>query len=267
MGKKIQIGLWIVIAVAVFIAIGGLVYNLARATYESPVHPEVTFEFADLGTVKMELYPEYAPNTVKNIIKLVQMGYYDGRVMYGKDEICLYLGRNIYGDIDFVKASEIDPSLVTDPESDYEYAIKGEFLANGFEQNTLNHEKGVVTFLRNNYGSTVLEESYNSGDTQMAIMMNNQASSLNGSYAAFGRITEGMELLEKMYNEYEIAPKDPETSSQNQDEAIEKFATYPIISKATVDTHGIEYGNPEIIEAFDYDEYMYQMMSSYYGEQ
>ena len=45
------------------------------------------------------------------------------------------------------------------------------------------------------------------------------------------------------------------------------FAKYPIISKATVDTHGIDYGNPEIIEAFDYDEYMYQMMNKYYGEQ
>ena len=75
MGKKIQICLWIIIALAAFLLLGGVVYNLARAVNEEPIHPEVTFEIENLGTVKMELYQEYAPNTVANFIKLVQDCY------------------------------------------------------------------------------------------------------------------------------------------------------------------------------------------------
>lgn len=266
MGKKLQVCLWLIVAVAVFVALGGVVYQLARATHEEPIHPEVTFEIENFGTIKMELFPEYAPNTVKNIIRLVEKGFYNEKVIYGKDEISLYMGRSSDSNAPDIKSSYIIDSIEADSENDYNYAIEGEFIANGFEQNTLNHEKGTVTLLRNNYGSALLEESYNSGNAQLAIMMNEEAAILNGSYAAFGKITEGFELLEKLYNEGEILSKESEDSDQLQDEAIERFATYPVIKSATVDTKGINYGNPVILEAFNYSDYMYQMMEQYYGQ-
>lgn len=266
MGKKLQICFWLIIAVVVFVALGGLVYQLARATNEGPVHPEVTFEIENLGTIKMELYPEYAPNTVKNIIRLVENGHYSGKIIYGKDEICLYMGRTIDGVADLIPASEVITTIDKGSDADYNYSINGEFLANGFEQNILNHEKGTVTLIRNDYGTGLSEESYNSGNTQMAIMLNDDAAKLNGSYAAFAKITEGLELLEKLYNEGEILSKDSEESDQLEDEPIERFATYPVIKSATVDTKGINFGDPVIQEAFDYSEYMYQMMQQYYGQ-
>ncbi len=75
MGKKLQFVFWLIIAIVAFIFLGGVIYNFTRATFEKPVHPEVTFEIANLGNIKMELYPEYAPNTVANIIKLVEKGF------------------------------------------------------------------------------------------------------------------------------------------------------------------------------------------------
>ena len=266
MGKKLQICFWLVIAVVVFVALGGVVYQLARATNEGSVHPEVTFEIENVGTIKMELYPEYAPNTVKNIIRLVENGFYTNKVVYGKDEICLYVGRSEDANVPDIKASYMIDGIAADSEEDYNYSISGEFLANGFEQNTLNHEKGTVTLLRNDYGTGLTNESYNSGNTQIAVMMNDDSAKLNGSYAAFAKITEGLDLLEKVYNEGEILSKEDEASDQVQDEAIERFATYPVIKSATVDTKGIDFGDPVIQEIFDYSEYMYQIMQQYYGQ-
>ena len=160
MGKKLQIVLWLIIAIVAFIFLGGVIYNLARATFEEPVHPEVTFEIANLGTIKMELYPEYAPNTVANIVKLVEKGYYDNKVIFGKDDNFLHLGTNSAGSDDIPQASLIDSSITLDSENDFAYTIPGEFSSNGFKDNTLCHEKGVVTLIRYNYGSALLEEGY-----------------------------------------------------------------------------------------------------------
>lgn len=266
MGKKLQICFWLIIAIVAILVLGGLVYQLVRATNEEVIHPEVTFEIEDLGTIKMELYPEYAPNTVKNIIRLVENGFYTNKVIYGKDEMCIYVGRSDDANVPDVKASYMLDGIEEDSDEDYNYSISGEFLANGFEQNTLNHEKGIVTLLRNDYGTGLTEESYNSGNTQMAVMMNGDSAKLNGSYAAFAKITEGLELLEKLYNEGEILSKENEESDQVQDEAIQRFAQYPVIKSATVDTKGINFGDPVIQEIFDYSEYMYQLMQQYYGQ-
>ncbi len=264
MGKKIQLCVWVIIAIAMIVLLGGTIYNIVIAKTEEPSHPEVTFEISNLGTIKMELYPEYAPNTVRNIVSLVEKGYYINKVIYGKDEVGLYVGRNQAGEEDAVKASTFDKNLTTD--TDYDYAIEGEFVANGFNQNTLCHEKGIVTLLRNNYGTGLTEESYNSGTTQIAVMMSDSSSQLNGLYAAFGRITEGLELLENLYNTGEIIVED-ENSEHNHAEEIERFKTYPIITSATIDTKGVNYREPKVMEIFDYDEYMYQVLNAQYGGQ
>ncbi len=266
MGKKLQICFWLIIAILIFVILGGVVYQLVRATTEDTVHPEVTFEIENLGTIKMELYPEYAPNTVKNIIRLVENGFYNNKVVYGKDEICVYVGRESDANVPDVKASYMIDTIEKDSDSDFNYSIAGEFLLNKFDKNILNHEKGVVTLLRNDYGSGLTNESYNSGNTQIAIMMTKESSKLNGAYAAFGKVTEGLDLIEKLYNEGEILSKESEESDQVEDEAIQRFKIYPVIKSATVDTKGIEFGNPEIQEMFDYSEYMYQMMQQYYGQ-
>ena len=252
----------------------------------------------------MELYPEYAPNTVANFIKLVESGYYNDKVFYGRDDVCIYVGRTADGEVTNPTANFITGNA----EETYEYTIKGEFVANGFEQNTLRHEKGVISLIRNDYSqyfSELYEESYNSGNAQIGIMMGDKAANLNGVYAAFGKITEGLEIVEKLYNEAEVVAipeettattettdttntttttenttstettntaentvtESAETEDATEDDAdgIYEFATYPKIVSASVDTHGVTFESPVIEEAFDYETYINDYMSSYYS--
>ncbi len=272
MSKKLQIIIWAIIAGIVCILIGGYIYITVDRLTVGNTHPEVTFEIQDYGTIKMELYPEYAPNTVTNFIRLVEKGYYNNKVVYGKDDICLYVGRNSEGNIENPKTSLILDNVEADSDYDYEYTIPGEFIANGFNQNTLKHEKGVISLIRNDYTQyvgTLTQESYNSGNAQLGIMMSDNANNLNGSYASFAKITEGMDILENIYNNREIAATetagDENGEKTTQETGIDAFATYPVITSATVDTHGVSYGDPNIEEAFDYESYMYNLMNSYYG--
>ena len=268
MNKKVQFVVWLIIAIAVFLLLGWFLYNTAIRVHDEVKHPEVTFELENYGTVKMELYPEYAPNTVANIIKLVEVGYYNNKVIYGKDDICLYMGRTSEGLDEAPKISLIDSSVEKDSESDYEYTINGEFVANGFEQNTLRHEKGIITLIRNDYSQYLTglsEESYNSGNAQLGIMMSNDSSALNGAYAAFGRVIEGLDILENIYTTAEMKPAETAEEGTTTTDDIEQFATYPVIKSATVDTKGIDFGMPKTQEAFDYESYMYDLMSASYS--
>lgn len=270
MSKKIQFVVWTIIAIIAVLIIGVVAYNAINKMTGEANHPEAVFEIENYGTVKMELYPEYAPNTVANFIKLIEAGYYNNKVIYGKDDICLYVGRNSGGEIDKPKISLISSDIEADSEGDYEYSIKGEFVANDFEQNTLRHEKGVISLIRDDYTqyiSSLTEQSYNSGNSQIGIMMSDEARSLNGAYTAFGRITEGLDILEKIYNESEMKPaeenaENPEAQAEASDD-INQFATYPVITSASVDTHGEDFGMPETMEAFNYEEYMQNLMSQY----
>ncbi len=265
MGKKLQIVFWLVIAIAVFLLLGGVVYNFARATSEKAIHPEVTFEIENFGTVKMELYQEYAPNTVANIVKLVEKGYYTNKVIYGKNTLCLYFGTSEDGNEEIPQASLVNSEIGLNSDLDFAYTIPGEFLQNGFKQNTLCHEKGVVTLIRDNYGTALLEQGYNSGVSKLGVIMEDTAANLNGTYAAFGKITEGLNILEDLYLNAET--KEPEVDEQTGEvvSTIEEFSNKLVIKSATVNTHGIDFGVPEMVEYFDYDEYIYQVLSSQYG--
>ena len=103
--------------------------------------------------------------------------------------------------------------------------------------------------------------------------MDADASNLNGSYASFGKVTEGLEILENIYNNAEIsasestdnASAEGQTTPEAEKETIQKFANYPVITSATVDTKGVNFGDPIIEEAFDYESYIYNLMSSSYG--
>ena len=213
----------------------------------------------------MELYQEYAPNTVANIVKLVEKGYYSNKVLYGKNTLCLYFGSSEDGSEEIPKASFINSEIGENSEQDFQYTIPGEFLQNGFEQNTLCHEKGVVTLIRNNYGSALLQEGYDSGISKMGIIMEDSAPNLNGSYAAFGKITEGLDLLENLYHNADIKEKEVNEETGETVSSIDAFSEKFVIKSATVNTYGIDFNLPEMIEYFNYDEYVYQVLSSQYA--
>ncbi len=119
----------------------------------------------------MELYPEYAPKTVENFLNLVESGFYDGLTFH----------RVIEG----FMAQGGDPSGDGTGGSDKE--IKGEFSSNGFKQNTLLHERGVVSMARSN--------DPDSASSQFFICYA-RSTSLDGNYAAFGKVIEGMEVVD-----------------------------------------------------------------------
>ena len=253
----------VLIIIALVIALGFLGYGIYNKFFKEEPNPVATFEFENYGTVKIELYPEYAPNTVANFIKVVENGFYNGKIIYGKDELCMYVGRLEDGTVPVPTASMVDSSIEAGSDADIEYQIEGEFVANGHENNTLSHEKGVLSMIRYDYTqqfSSLVNESYNSGNGQLGIMLTN-ARDLNGLYAAFGKVIEGMEILEKIANESAIVElEEGETST-----GIDEFSTKPVITSATVETYGKDYGIPTYEEYFDYQDYLTDVLSQYYS--
>ena len=262
MKEKFKIILLSIVAVVLVVLIGLVVANYVKATNYDVQNPVATFEIRDYGNVKIELYPEYAPNTVSNIIALINSGYYNEKVVYGKDEGAVYMARTADDSSEAPKVSLVDKSVAEDSENNYEYEINGEFIANGFEKNTLRHEKGIVSLNRSDYSTYGLkEEGYNSGSAQFSVIMQD-SSNLNGLYCGFGKVIEGMEIIEKIYNEAEIATAENE---ENVSSSIKEFSAKPVIANATVDTFGVEYGKPEVHKAFDLQSYLMQYYSSYYS--
>ena len=170
-------------------------------------NPLVTMEIEDYGTIKIELYPEYAPNTVANFVSLIENGFYDGLTFH----------RLVPGFV--LQGGDPDGDGTGGPG----YTIDGEFKANGYSKNTLSHDKGVISMARS--------MDYDSAGSQFFIVLDDSAkSSLDGMYAGFGRVTEGMEILEEIEANEKIA--DDATG------ALEENIT---ITKVTVDTFGYEY--------------------------
>ncbi len=145
----------------------------SRITYDTiPTgHPVVTLTTADNKAIKIELYPEYAPQTVANFVSLVKSGFYDGLTFHRVVEGFMAQGGDPNGD----------------GTGAAEHTIIGEFAANGFEQNTLKHEKGTVSMARSSLA--------NSGSSQFFICYDT-ADYLDGQYAAFGKVISGMDVVE-----------------------------------------------------------------------
>lgn len=261
MKEKLKIMISIIIAIALMLAIGILVYNGVKSKNQETVNPIVTMDIQDYGTVKIELYPEYAPNTVSNFVALIEAGYYNNKVIQGKDDICLYMARTIdEEDTDMPTISLIDNSVEAGSDEDYKYEINGEFIANKFEQNTLRHEKGILSLNRSDYSSYGLtEESYNSGSAQFSVIMENTPN-LNGVYCAFGKVIEGLEIFEKIYNELGVVEEE-----EGEESSIQEFTNKPVITNVSVEKYGVDYGKPEIHEAFDIQSYINELYSSYYS--
>ena len=168
-------------------------------------NPVVTIEMENGDIMKAELYPEVAPNTVRNFISLIQKGFYDGLIFH----------RVINGFM--IQGGCPDGNGMGGPG----YSIKGEFKSNGFN-NQLKHTAGVLSMAR-----TMMPDSAGS---QFFIMHKN-APHLDGEYAAFGKITEGMDIVDK------IATVDTDYS--------DRPLTKQQIKTVTVDTFGETYEEPE----------------------
>lgn len=175
--------------------------------------PLVTIEMDNGHTIKLELYPDVAPNTVNNFISLVSKGFYDGtnfhRVMPGF----------------MVQGGDPDGNGTGGPG----YMIKGEFTANGFK-NELKHTRGVISMARQ-------EQPLDSAGSQFFIMVAD-APHLDGQYAAFGKVVDGMDTVDEIVNQ-KIDPKDP-------------YKTMPLepmaIKSVNVDTRGVSYPAPDVIQ-------------------
>ena len=168
-------------------------------------NPIVTIEMEDGGTIKAELYPEIAPNTVNNFISLITKGYYDGVIFH----------RVIPGFM--IQGGDPKGTGTGGPG----YSIKGEFTRNGFK-NDLKHDRGVLSMAR-----TMMP---NSAGSQFFIMHKNSPH-LDGQYAAFGKVLEGMEVVDAIANTRR-GPND-------------KPLTPQVMKKVTVETFGVEYPEPE----------------------
>ncbi len=165
-------------------------------------NPIVTIEMENGGIIKAELYPEVAPNTVANFVNLVASGFYDGLIFH----------RVIPGFM--IQGGDPQGTGMGGPG----YTIKGEFARNGFKQNTLKHTRGVLSMARSMMP--------NSAGSQFFIMHAN-APHLDGDYAAFGIVLEGMDVVDRIAN----------TPTGFQDRPVQDQR----IKRATVDTDGVEY--------------------------
>lgn len=168
-------------------------------------NPVVTIIMENGDVMKAELYPEVAPNTVNNFISLVKKGYYDGLIFH----------RIIRGFM--IQGGCPQGTGMGGPG----YSIKGEFSQNGFK-NDLKHTEGVLSMARSMMP--------NSAGSQFFIM-HKDAPHLDGAYAAFGKVTEGMDVVNKI-------------AEERTDYSDRPLKTQKIKSM-TVDTFGVEYPEPE----------------------
>ena len=152
-------------------------------------NPVVTFEMANGDVIKAELYPEIAPNTVNNFVSLVNKGFYDGLIFH----------RVISGFM--IQGGGYDTDMKEHPAA----SIKGEFASNGVTNN-LKHTRGVLSMAR-----TMVKDSASS----QFFIMHADAPHLDGNYAAFGKVVEGMDVVDRFLDVPRSMGSDGAVSSPN----------------------------------------------------
>ena len=171
-------------------------------------NPIVTIQMESNDVIKVELYPEIAPNTVNNFISLVNKGYYDGLIFH----------RVIEGFM--IQGGCPDGNGTGGPG----YSIPGEFTFNGVK-NTLKHTKGVISMARAQHPDSAGSQFF---------IMHETSPHLDGQYAAFGKVTEGIDVVDKIAT----VPTDW------NDRPMETQR----MAKVTVETFGTEYPEPEKLD-------------------
>lgn len=266
--KKTSNIITIIALILIIVLIVGVSYGYYKKATMEVKNPIVTMEVQDFGTIKLELYPEMAPETVSNFIALAQNGYYDGLKFHRVVEGFMIQGGDSNGDgTGSPKLSDLGIEI-KEGQEDRDYCIKGEFLANKYNKNTLKHKEGVISMARadytQNYSPSLTTESYNSAGSQFFIMTADN-SSLDGYYAPFGKvIEEGMDIVHKIEKvEVKSAKEDEEenedTTEENKEEQEKSTPVNDvIISKVTVETYGVDYGKPKTLETWDYYDWVYK---------
>lgn len=172
-------------------------------------NPIVTFTMKNGDVIKAELYPEIAPISVNNFISLIQQNFYDGLIFHR-------VIKNF-----MIQGGDPEGTGMGGPD----YSIRGEFAQNGYP-NDLKHTAGVLSMARSMHP--------NSAGSQFFIM-HKDSPHLDGAYAAFGKVTEGMDAVNKI----------AETATDFSDRPIEP----QVIDTVTVETFGVEYPEPDKILA------------------
>jgi peptidyl-prolyl cis-trans isomerase B (cyclophilin B) len=170
-------------------------------------NPVVTITMKDGGVIKVELYPDKAPNTVNNFISLVNHNFYDGLIFH----------RVISGFM--IQGGDPEGTGMGGPG----YSIKGEFSQNRFN-NDLKHERGVISMAR-----SMMPDSAGS----QFFIMHQDAPHLDGAYAAFGKVIEGMDVVDR------IAGTATDYSDRPREDQV--------METVTVETFGQEYDEPETV--------------------
>ena len=172
----------------------------------SKQNPVVTIEMEDGGVIRAELYPDIAPNTVNNFISLVRKGFYNGLIFH----------RVIPGFM--IQGGCPDGTGMGGPG----YDIRGEFAMNGF-QNDLKHDPGVLSMARSMHPDSAGSQFF---------IMHEAAPHLDGQYAAFGKVTEGMDVVDRI--------------ARVKTNYADKPLQAQVMKTVTVETFGEEYPEPEM---------------------
>ena len=271
--KKFKIILLIIAIILVIAGIAFVGYGFYKKATTNIPNPVATIEVEEYGTVKVELYPDQAPNTVANFSRLANRGFYNGLTFHRTIPDFMIQG----GDKSGTGSSSPSLSDIKDNVSNDEvYNIEGEFIANG-HNNTLKHKKGVISMARKDYSSyssinpSLTTYGYNSAGSQFFIMTADNTY-LDGYYAAFGEVKEGMDIVEKISNvevyyrssdlkEGESAPKDSDGNEISSD----KPKKAPVIKSITVETYGVDYGIPKTVQEFDMNSWYNNYLMKQYG--
>ena len=249
--KKTENIIWIIALIAVIVLIGVVCFGYYKKATLNIQNPLVTMEIENFGTIKLELYPDQAPEAVANFITLANNGFYNGTKFHRVVKDFMVQAGTKNGD------GKTDATLgdLNGTESTTAYSIKGEFLANGVT-NTVKFEEGTLAMARADYtkaSSSLATQSYNSGCSQFFIMTKAN-SGLNGNYTAFGKVTEGLDVLHKI-EEIEVKKADGEEDTENAEVSTPVEA--PVITSITVETYGIDYGKPNTLTPFNYTSWLY----------
>ena len=249
-----------IILVAITIVVLGVFLVIAKTKkVKNPVATIVIEGYEK--PIKIELDPQSAPNAVANFIKLANNGFYNDYKMTIAE-------KQLQADSSMEKAKL--SNIKEYPESDFEYGIKADILSNGVK-NYIKHKKGVITMPNESMG--YYEDLVNTANSQFYILTED-VDSYNEIQAAFGKVIDGMDVLDKI-----AASRVEETNDENADATNEEAANTEqadsteenseeapknqiVIKSITVDTFGVDYGLPEYI---NYTDLMNKFYSRYYS--